>query len=220
MRMRRVAWLSAIALALLQRATVAQTQHADQQGPGHAEAAQPAAWTFSLSAYAYVLPDESDYVQPTLRLDHDWLHIEARYNYEDRDTTSIWFGYNWSFGEEVTLDLTAMVGGVFGDTNGVAPGYELTLAWKELQLYSEAEYVIDLDDSSERFFYTWSELTYAFTDQFRVGGVIQRTKVYDTDFDIQRGFMAGLTYKELDVTAYVLNPDDDPIFIIGITYDF
>ena len=218
--MRRATCLTAIVLALLQGAAVAQTQPADDQGPEDAGTASPAAWAFSLSAYAYVVPDESDYVQPTLRADHDWLHLEARHNYEDRDTTSVWLGYNWSFGEEVTLDLTAMVGGVFGDTDGVAPGYEFTLAWKKLQLYSEAEYVFDSDDSSESFFYTWSELTYAFTDWFRAGGVIQRTKVYDTDFDIQRGFMIGVTYKDLDFTGYVLNPDDDPIFVFGLAFAF
>jgi hypothetical protein len=219
MRMQRVAWVAAIALSFIHRAAIAQIETA-----ATAKTATPAdsesAWAFSLSTYTYFIPEEGDYVQPTLRVDHDWLHLEARYNYEDQNTTSIWLGYNWSIGDDVTLDLTAMAGGVFGDTDGVAPGYELTIAWKKLQLYSEAEYVIDLDDSSESFFYTWSELTYAFTDSFRAGGVIQRTKAYDTDFDIQRGFMAGLTYRDLDLTAYVLNPDDDPIFILGIAFSF
>ena len=209
-----VAWLTAIVLAFVQRAAIAQTP------PVAEEPAPEPAWTFSLSAYTFIVPDDREYVQPTLRVDHDWLHLEARYNYEDLDTASIWLGYNWHIGEDVTLDLTAMVGGVFGDTDGIAPGYELTLAWKKLQLYSEAEYVIDSHDSSESFFYTWSELTYAFTDWFRAGGVIQRTKVYDTDFDIQRGFMAALTYKDLDFTVYVLNPDDDPIVVFGIAYGF
>jgi hypothetical protein len=212
MRM-RIAWLTVIALAFLQRAAIAQGQPAEE---GDAKRG----WTSSLSAYTFIVPDDREYIQPTLRADHDWLHLEARYNYEDLNTASIWLGYNWSFGKDVTLDLTPMIGGVFGDTDGVAPGYELTLAWKELQLYSEAEYVFDSDDSSDNFFYTWSELTWAFTDWFRAGGVIQRTKVYDTDFDIQRGFMAGLTYKHLDFTVYVLNPDDDPIWVFGIAYGF
>ena len=219
MRLRRVAWLAAIALSLIHRAAVAQIEpcaSAETAAPTDSESA----WAFTVSAYTYIIPEDGDYVQPTLRVDHDWLHLEARHNYEDLDTTSLWIGYNWSIGEDVTLDLTAMVGGVFGDTDGVAPGYEFTLAWKKLQLYSEAEYVIDLDESSESFFYTWSELTYAFTDSFRAGGVIQRTKAYDTDFDIQRGFMAGLTYRDLDLTAYLLNPDDDPIFILGISFSF
>jgi hypothetical protein len=216
MRMRmRAAWFMSMALAFIPGALVAQTQPAVE-----AEELSEPAWTFSLSAYTYILPDDRDYLQPTLRADYDWLHLEARYNYESLDTASIWLGYNWHFGHDVTLDLTAMIGGVFGDTDGVAPGYELTLAWKKLQLYSETEYVIDSHDSSENFLYTWSELTYAFTDWFRAGGVIQRTKVYDTDFDIQRGFMAGLTYKDLDLTFYLLNPDDDPIVVFGIGFGF
>jgi len=177
-------------------------------------------WAFSLSAYTYIVENSRDFVQPTFRADHDWLHLEARYNYEDLDTTSVWVGYNWSVGEELTLDFTALVGGVFGRTEGVAPGYELTLAWRGLELYSEMEYVIDTEDSSESFLYTWSELTYALTDWLRAGVVIQRTKAYESDFDIQRGLMLGITYQWADFTAYVLNPDDDPIFVLGVAFDF
>lgn len=177
-------------------------------------------WAFSLSAYTYFVPDDDDYVQPTFTADRDWLHLEARYNYEDIDTASIWVGCNFSFGERVTLDLTPMIGGVFGDTEGVAPGYEATLSWWKLELYTEGEYVIDTNDSSDSFFYTWSELSVSPVDWFRFGAVIQRTKAYETDFDIQRGLLAGFTYKQLDFTVYVLNPDDDPTIVLGISYEF
>lgn len=177
-------------------------------------------WAFSLSAYSYFVPDDDDYVQPTITADRDWLHLEARYNYEDIDTTSVWIGYNFSFGEELTLDLTLMAGGVFGNTHGVAPGYEFTLAWRGLELYSEGEYVFDTDDTSASFFYTWSELTYSPLEWFRFGVVIQRTKAYESDFDIQRGLLIGVTYKGLDVAVYVFNPDDDPTIILGVSYSF
>ena len=218
----RALWFIAIAFALSVSTVIAQPAPGEvpQTQPAPAPAAEEDAWTFSLSAYAYIIPNDREYVQPTLRADHGWLHLEARYNYEALDTASIWLGYNWSIGEEVTLDLTPMIGGVFGDTSGVAPGLELTLAWKKLALYSELEYVIDCDDSSASFLYTWSELTWSFTDWLRAGIVIQRTKTYDTDFDIQRGFMIGVTYKSLDLTAYVLNPDEDPIFVFGAAYSF
>ena len=184
------------------------------------ESADETPWAFSLSAYTYIVPDDRDYVQPTFKADHDWLHLEARYNYEDRDTASVWLGYNMSFGSDVTLDLTAMVGGVFGDTKGVAPGYELTLAWKKLQLYSETEYLIDCNDSSDSYLYTWTELTWAFTDRFRAGLVFERTRTLDTDFDIQHGFIAAVTYKHLDFTFTLLNPEDDPIVVLGVAYAF
>jgi hypothetical protein len=216
--MRRFALL-AIVLLLAGRSALAESTM-PATSPDLPEAPEEKAWSFSLSAYTYIVPHDTDYVQPTLRADHDWLHLEARYNYEDRDTASVWLGYNWSFGKEVTLDLTGMVGGVFGNTHGVGPGYELTLAWKKLQLYSEAEYIFDCDDESASFLYTWSELTWSFTDWLRAGIVVERTKAYETDFDIQRGFIVGLTYKHLDFTCSLLNPDNDPIVVLGVAYEF
>jgi hypothetical protein len=184
------------------------------------ERAEEKKWAFSLSAYTYIVPDDNEYVQPTIKADYDWLHLEARYNYENQDTGSVWVGYNFSFGDELTLDFTPMIGGVFGRSEGVAPGYEFTLAWRGIELYSEGEFVIDTEDSSESFFYTWSELTYSPLEWLRAGIVIQRTKAYDTDFDIQRGLMVGLTWKQLDFAVYVLNPDDDPVVVLGVSYEF
>jgi hypothetical protein len=160
-------------------------------------------------------------VQPTAAADRDWLHLEARYNYEDLETGSAWIGYNLSFGEELTLELTPMVGGVVGSTMGVAPGYKGSLSWWKLELYSEGEYVFDASDSSESFFYTWSELTLAPVDCFRFGLVVQRTKVYETDFDIQRGFLFGLSYKGLDLTTYFFNLDaSQPTVVLGVGLGF
>ena len=81
-------------------------------------------WSFSASAYAYIVPDDRDYVQPTVTADRGWLHLEARYNYEDFNTGSLWVGYNLSAGEKVTLEFTPMLGAVVGDTDGVAPGLQ------------------------------------------------------------------------------------------------
>jgi len=79
---------------------------------------------------------------------------------------------------------------------------------------------MNTDDSADNFFYTWTELTYAPLDWFRFGVVIQRTKDYESDFDIQRGVMIGFTIKQLDLTAAVLNPDEDPIVVLGVAYAF
>ena len=188
-----------------------------------AAAEQPAgpAWSFSASAYAYFVPDSQNYVQPTIRADRSWLHLEARYNYEALDTGSAWLGYNFSVGDKLKLDFTPMLGGVFGKTNGYAPGYEFTLSWRKLQLYSEGEYVFDTGNSSDSFFYTWSELTVAPADWFQFGLVVQRTKVYQTDFDIQRGVLARFSYKQVDLTAYVFNPDvDKPTFVFAVSVSF
>jgi hypothetical protein len=178
-------------------------------------------WSFSASAYSYIVPDSTDYVQPTLSADHDWLHLEARYNYEALETGSAWLGYNFSGGEKLTWELTPMLGGVFGNMTGIAPGYKGSLSWWKLQLYSEGEFAIDVGDASESFFYNWSELTVSPLDWFRFGLVTQRVRAYQTDRDVQRGVLAGISLKHLDFTTYVLNPDErKPTVVMAVSLHF
>ena len=192
------------------------------QGAGSAlaQTAQPA-WELSASLYAYAPPDSKSYWQPTFRADRGWLHLEARHNYEALDTGSVWIGTNFSSGEELTLDFTPMLGVVSGKTKGLAPGYEATLGWRKLELYSEGEYVFDKDVSSDSFFYMWTELTYAATDWFRFGLVGQRTRAYQTEVETQRGLLARLTYKSADLTAHVFNPFTDyPAYVLSVSVSF
>jgi len=178
-------------------------------------------WSFSASVYTYIVPDDRDYAQPTITLDRDWLHLEARYNYEDSETGSLWVGYNFGGGERLAWEFTPMLGGIFGDTTGIAPGYKGSLSWWKLELYSEGEYVFDTDESSDSFFYTWSELSLAPVDWFRFGLVVQRTKLYETDFDIQRGFLVGFSYKQVDLTTCIFNPDESkPTLVVAIAINF
>jgi hypothetical protein len=179
------------------------------------------AWSFSASAYTYVVPDDREYVQPTVTADRGWLHLEARYNYEALDTGSAWFGCNFSGGKNLAWEFTPILGGVFGDTTGIAPGYKGSLRWLKLELYSEGEYVFDTGNSSDSFFYNWSELTLAPAEWFRFGMVTQRTRLYKTDRDIQRGVLAGFSFKKLGLTGYVLNPDQDkPTFVLAVSLTF
>ena len=177
-------------------------------------------WSFYASAYTYLVPDDDDYLQPTFAADRGWLHLEGRVNYEDLDTGSAWIGYNLSVGDELALEITPMLGVVFGNTTGIAPGYKGSLGWRWLELYSESEYVVDTEESDESFLYTWSELTVAPADWWRGGLVVQRTKVYDTAFDIQRGLLAGVTLGRVDLTAYVLNPDEDTTVVLAVGVGF
>jgi len=114
-----------------------------------------------------------------------------------------------------------MLGGVFGDLTGVAPGFEISLTWRRISLYTQDEFVFDTGNSSANFFYTWTELSYAPVDWFRAGLAFQRTKLYQTKLDIQRGFLVGFNYKQVDFTAYVFNlgwTDPTLIFTVGVGF--
>lgn len=207
-----------IGVVLAGESSVAQTTPA---APVAAATAGERAWSVSASVFTYLLPDEGDYAQPTLTVDRDWLHLEARYNYEGLQAASAWSGYNFSFGDTVEWTLTPMVGVVFGDTSGVAPGYKASLVWRQLDLASESEYVFDASDSSDSFLYTWSEAGWTPMEWLRLGLVVQRTKVYQTEFDVQRGLLVGVSYKNASFTTYVFNPDGSrPTVVLGASVGF
>jgi hypothetical protein len=216
-----VAWVLCACHALGQSTAADVPAAAPESPPAPAVAEGEKSWSFNASLYGYLLPDSPDYLQPTVTADRGWLHLEARYNYEAPKTGSFWVGYNFSVGKELTLDFTPMLGGVFGDMTGIAPGYTGSLRWWKLELYSQGEYVVDTSTSSDSFFYTWSELTLAPADWFRFGLVVQRTKLYQTDLDIQRGVLVGFSYKKVDVTAYVFNPDESrPVVVVAAAVSF
>jgi hypothetical protein len=185
-----------------------------------AAAADDKLWSFYASAYTYILPD-SHYVQPAVSADRKRLHIEARYNYEALETGSAWLGVNCSGGNRLEWEFTPMLGGVFGDTTGIAPGFKASLGWRMLELSSENEYVVDAGDRSDNFFYNWSELALAPAEWFRFGLVTQRTRVYQEDREIQRGLMAGFSVWRMNFTSYVFNSDEDkPRFVFAADVTF
>ncbi len=183
------------------------------------------AWSFSASVNTYIVPEDDDYAQPTIMADRDWLHLEARYNYEALETGSMWVGYNFAGGDKLAWSFTPMLGGVFGDVNGIAPGYRGSLSWWKLQLYSEGESVFDTDGFSDSFLYNWSELTLAPVDWFRFGLVMQHTRAYETDRDIQRGLLVGFSWSKhnrmVDLTTYVFDLDEGkPTVVVAVTLSF
>ena len=172
------------------------------------------AWQIGVSAALYALPDEENFVQPTVRADRSRLHLEARYNYEDRDTTSLFAGANFTWGTERTLALTPLLGAVAGETDGIAPGLEADFTAGLFEAYAEAEYLFDLDDSASSYLYAWSELSVWPTERWRAGLVGQRTRVYRTEREMQRGLLLGLSFRRVEGTVYLFNPGDDDAFTV------
>jgi len=209
--------LAALTIAVLLTSHPARAQTTN---PSSSAAADAHDWSFSVAAYTYALSDDRHYVQPTVTANRGWLHLEARSNYEGLNTGSAWMGVNFNGGKTVEWQLTPMFGGVFGDTVGVAPGLKGSLSWRKLDLYGENECVIDSNNREDSFFYNWSELTLAPVDWFRFGMVMQRTRVYQSDREIQRGVLAGFSVKHANFTGYVFNPDKDTRFVFAVELTF
>jgi hypothetical protein len=206
--------LRAVLAAALVTALAAPWSGRAGEGGAAPGAPEEPAWEWGPSILLYLVPGEPAYLQPTLTVDRGALHLEGRYNYEARDTGSAWVGWNLSFGEELKLGLTPMVGGVFGQMRGIAPGLTLTLEWGPVALWSQSEYVFDLGDTSQSFFYVWTELSVTGPDWLRVGVVLQRTRAFQTSTEVQGGPLVGLSFWKLSATAYLFAPGQDDQFVV------
>ena len=192
-----------------------------QSGPSAAIVKPQAsdAWTFFMYIDGYIAPHSSFLASPVFTADHSHLHLEARYGYEDRYLGSLWGGYNVSGGSKVKWALTPMLGVVFGQRTGVAPGLEGSLSYKRLSFYSTAEYVFDVKDRTNNFFYAWPQLTYAPLNWLRVGIAAQHTKVYNTKLNTDYGPEISVSHKRFYFTSYILNPRN-PIVILELGASF
>jgi hypothetical protein len=154
-------------------------------------------------------------------LDYKSLHLEPRYNYEGQNTGSVFAGWKFEVEGKIKLTATPMLGFVFGSLKGLAPGLEVELSYKSFDFYTETEYVFDQDDSQSNFFYAWSELGFSPAESFRTGISAQRTRLYETGLDIQKGIFAEYSFWKLTAGVHYFNPfSTDYFFIASLNFEW
>ena len=177
-------------------------------------------WSFGLQGYFYFIPDENTY---TLigTADHKSWHLEGRYNYEDEKTGSFFIGRRFETGKKFVFGATPMLGLVVGNTDGIAPGLELDATYGIFDFYSETEYVFDFAGNENNFFYTWSEIAVLPLDFLRTGISAQRTRLYKTEKELNRGIFAELTYRKVTAGLHYYSPfSSDYFFIASLSVEF
>lgn len=195
----------AVAVGLLAASAQAAPQSAAAP-PGQAAVSTGApAWTGFFGLDVYSLPDEDDYVQPTVVADRGRLHLEARYNYEDSRTASAFAGVNLAVGDAVALSVTPMVGIAFGRTAAAVPAFRSALAFWRVEASAEGEWAFAFDDEDDSFFYAWLEADVSLKDWMWVGVSSQTTKIFDVPRETQWGPVVGIAVGPLDVSAYVFD---------------
>jgi hypothetical protein len=82
------------------------------------------------------------------------------------------------------------------------------------------ENLFDLSDKENNFYYNWADLTYSPTDWLWFGISGQRTRLFQTELEIQRGLLVGVGLDKLELNTYVYNIGDDPFVIITLSANF
>ena len=178
-------------------------------------------WNFSAWTEYFIIPGEEDFFNPTFYARGKSLQFEGRYNYEDRNTASIFTGWRFKFGKAVKFVIVPMAGIIFGNTDGIAPGLEIEASYKKFDLYSESEHVFDFSSKENNFFYMYSELAFSPIEAIRTGIMTQRTRVYETDRELQRGIFGEYYFGRFRVGAFYFNPfANDNFLVASFSVDF
>lgn len=178
-------------------------------------------WAFSISGFYYFVPDDANTYMLIGTADHKRLHLETRYNYEDQNTGSAFVGWRFNQSGKLDFEVIPMAGLIVGNTNGIAPGLELSLAYKKFDYYAESEYVIDFEGGENNFFYVWSELAYSPLEALRTGLIVQRTRLYQSNLDVQAGFFANYSFWKMTAGLYYLNPlTSSNIVVVSMSFEF
>jgi hypothetical protein len=168
----------------------------------------------NVTGFYYAMRDQPDFGVAVAAINRGALHLEARYNYEVRDAGSLFVGWKFSGGDLVTFEITPIVGALFGAARGVVPGIEASVAYGSVDAYIEAEYVHDTAQSSDSYYYSWSELGWKPVAWLRVGLAGQRTRVVQTGRDLQRGLFAQFILDKATLSVYAFNPDSGSRYAI------
>lgn len=104
---------------------------------------------------------------------------------------------------------------MFGKTNGIVPGLEVSLIWKKLDFYFENELVFDFVRKENNFFNSWTELAVTLFGNSRTGISASRTRLFQSDIELQKGVFAQYSFWKLTAGVHYFNPLSNDYYLIA-----
>ena len=150
----------------------------------------------------------------------DW-YGEARYNYEEANTFSLYGGKTFAKEGKWGYSATPMVGAITGLMNGGSLGLNLDLNRQKLFLSSQSQYSFSIENHAQKYFMTWSELGYEAFSWCYSGVAVQQRKQYRKDPELETGYMIGFSFGKWVFPLYVFSPSKkEKYFVAGINYEW
>jgi hypothetical protein len=118
-------------------------------------------------------PNNELLIIPQLWFYSNDIYVEARYNYEDKQTLSYYIGKSFSIDNDVEFEIIPMFGASFGNTFGVSPAFNMTLEYKRFSTYTECQYTYNFRDKRNSFYFDRTNFSTEINKYFDLGGAIQ-----------------------------------------------
>jgi hypothetical protein len=175
-----------------------------------------------LEHYYYVTRQEVPAIVPIVHYNtsSNW-YGEARYNYEDFNTLSLYGGKTFSKEGRWSWSATPLVGGMVGTMNGGSLGFNVDLDHKNVFFSSQSQYSFSLEDRLNKYFFTWSEIGYQPLPWCYAGMALQQTSAYQQTGLWETGYMIGFSFGKWTIPLYAFGVSKrDKYFILGVNWEW
>ena len=188
-------------------------------GLWHNAKAQPHA---GLEQYYYMGLHQTFMIVPIVyyQTGSNW-YAEGRYNYEALNTVSIYGGKTFEKSAAISYSASPIAGIVLGQMNGGSVGINLEIDFKKFYFDTQSQYTFSVQQRSDNFIYSWSDLTYQLSEKFAAGISLQQTKLYQVNGAFEKGILIKAGFKNWTFPVYVFKPQtNERYFVLGINYEW
>jgi hypothetical protein len=146
-------------------------------------------------------------------------YAEARYNYEDMETFSLYLGRSFSGEKSIAYSFTPMVGVSMGKFKGISTALNVDLELDQFFFSAQSQYSRSTPKGkgSDDFFYSWSEAGYQPLNWLYAGASFQQTY---TEYErlLEPGVLLGFSFSRFSIPVYGFDLfNNSRYFIIGFT---
>lgn len=146
---------------------------------------------------------------------------EARYNFDQMNTFSLYAGKRFSGGNSVSWQATPLIGGLMGQMTGGSLGMHFGMDYRNIFFSSQSQYSFSLENRTDKYFFNWSEIGLEATRWLYAGLAVQQTNVYQTQGKLEPGCMIGFSIKNWTIPVYAFNTtDDERYFVLGLNWQW
>jgi len=173
--------------------------------------------------YHVVSPGQPYQYMPIMHYQHakNW-YAEARYNYEDLETFSLYLGKAFSGTKnDLNFSFVPMLGGSLGRFNGISTGLNIDMDYNNFFFSCQSQYSKSTSQYSTDFLYSWSEVGYQSLKWLYAGLSVQHTHDRVIGNELQPGVMIGFTFNRFTIPVYTFDPfNSSRNFIVGLTMEW
>lgn len=147
-------------------------------------------------------------------------YTEARYNYEDAETFSLYFGKAFVSDRKLSYSVKPLLGAALGKFDGISMALNTDLEYEKVFFSAQSQYSHPFNRNNESFLYSWSEIGCEVMKWVYAGFSFQQTYTRKSA-ELETGILIGFTFNRFTIPVYTFTPfTKERYFLAGLIVEW